>query len=576
VIARRLLSFLSLAFLAALPAVSVMAHQGGGPAQAAPAPKPQATPTAAAPSNQVTLDEARERAEEEGYRYASESQWAEYMKVFKMQKSMVNVIGEKRARLTHLMNDTFEIVGEEDGFYLLRNLPPEDPQSSLHGLWVAAQYQQVLGTMHEEGLANKFIIADKTDVLPPFTDQVRFERRDEGLPQSGKWQMSFDVADMNGDGRPDIVLTPQRTGSPFPTVVLQQADGSWQRWSAVKWPTQDQMKMNYGSVRVADFDRDGNLDIAIACHFGSAYVLYGNGKGDFTRFVKLPQANPSITSRSLAVADFDGDGRPDIALLAEVDLDLATNTKVSKGLVSVLLNKREGWKVVSIGFPPAICGDALAAGDIDGDGATDLLLTTLRQGVRDLVWRNLGGGQKWQAVANLQMPLSAFVFTNAPGRFDRFKQADLVTCFEQPNPRELEQPVAQACVIYRFHDAEGKPTLTPTIEPIFKYNKPFDYVAAVAVGDINGDGRDDVAMAFTKGYVRVFLQFADGHFYEQRPIGIDLGGAKPFDIKIADLYHDGRGEIIVMGVDTPKGPGGVWVFVPRPVGAPGKPTKQGS
>jgi hypothetical protein len=276
------------------------------------------------------------------------------------------------------------------------------------------------------------------------------------------------------------------------------------------------------------------------------------------------------------VGDFDGDGRSDIALLAEVDLDMTTNTKVSSGLVTVLLNKPGGWKAVSQGFPSAINGDALAAGDIDGDGATDLLLTTLRQGVRDLVWRNLGGGEKWEATANLQMPFNAFVFTNAPGRFDRFRQPDLVVCFEQQNPRNRAQTAAQACVIYRFHDQLGKSTSTPSIEPIFKYNKAFDNVQAVAVGDIDGDGRDDIAFAFLKGYVRVFLQVADGKFYEQRPTGIDLGGGKPFDIRIADLYHDGRGEIIVMGVDTAAGPGGVWVFAPRPVGTSGKSAKRAS
>lgn len=567
-IARRLLFFLSLAFLAALPAVSVMAHQGGGPAQAAPAPKPQATPTAAAPSNQVTLDEARERAEEEGYRYASESQWAEYMKVFKMQKSMVNVIGEKRARLTHLMNDTFEIVGEEDGFYLLRNLPPEDPQSSLHGLWVAAQYQQVLGTMHEEGLANKFIIADKTDVLPPFTDQVRFERRDEGLPQSGKWQMSFDVADMNGDGLPDLVFGPQRTGPPTPYIVLQQKDGSWKLWQETKWPTQG-LKLDYGTVRVADFDGDGNKDIAIACHFSKTYVLYGNGKGDFTRFVTIPQSNPDMTSRALAVADFDGDGRPDIAAYAEVDLNLAVSQPLPSGHVNIALNTRSGWQAVGKGFPVGIQGDWLSAADIEGDGSADLLLTSRAQNVMDLVFHNAERGQSWEPVASRQMPANAYVFANVAAPLDRFPQPDLLECFEQFNPWKVEPPT-QACVIYRFHDAAGKRTSTPVAQVLFQEKVEYQNYQAAGVGDLNGDGRNDIAVAASNGRVRVFLQGGNGPFYEQRNPGLDRPGTAFFDVKIVDLDGDGRGELILAGSPNTEQPGGgVWVYKTVPVGPAG-------
>ncbi len=216
-----------------------------------------------------------------------------------------------------------EIVGEEGDNYLVRNLPPDDPQSAAHSTWWRNEANEIFAGMKKDYFTDKYLIVNNPDVPPPFTDQLRFVAADAGLPRGGRWQMSFDVADMNGDGLPDLVFGPQRTGPPTPYIFLQQKDGSWKLWQDARWPTQG-LKLDYGTVRVADFDRDGNKDIAIACHFSRTYVLYGDGKGDFTRFVTVPQSNQDMTSRALAVADFDGDGRPDIATFAEMDLNMAS------------------------------------------------------------------------------------------------------------------------------------------------------------------------------------------------------------------------------------------------------------
>ena len=180
---------------------------------------------------------------------------------------------------------------------------------------------------------------------PAFTDRIHFEERSDGLPSQGRWQMGMATRgpqrrrarSTSSCRRPDSVR-------PMPWVVLQTADG-WQRWDAVKWP---EAKLDYGDVGVADFDRDGNLDIVITCHFLRTYVLYGNGKGDFTRFVELPQVNPNVTSRALVVADFDGDGRQDVAALAELDLDLATNVQLRAASSRSCLNTKEGWQAVDV------------------------------------------------------------------------------------------------------------------------------------------------------------------------------------------------------------------------------------
>jgi len=538
--------------------------QGAQKPAAPPSPPPQGGAPMQAPA---TLPEDVQRPI---IRRMSYDQWLkQYYQIFKVPKKDVVPLGRNRVRPHSTIGVVMEVVGEEGDDLLIRNLPPEDPQSSGHSTWWRNEATEIFNSMKMDYFQGKYLIVNNPDVPPPFTDQLRFVAADTGLPHGGRWQMSFDIADMNGDGLPDLVFGPLRTGPPTPYIILQQKDGSWKLWQEAKWPTEG-IKLDYGTVRVADFDSDGNKDIAIACHFLKTYVLYGNGKGDFTRFVPVPQSNPDMTSRALTVADFDGDGRPDIASYAEVDLNMALSRPLPSGHVNIALNTRSGWQpVAEKGFPVGIQGDWLTAADIEGNGSIDLLLTSRAHNVMDLVFRNLEKGQSWEPIASQQMPTNGFVFANAAAPLDRFPQPDLLECFAQFNPWKIEPPT-QACVIYRFHDANGRHVPVPTAQVLFQEKIEYRNYQAVAVGDLNGDGRNDIAVATNEGRVRVFLQAANGSFYEQRSPGLDQPGTVLFDIKIADLNGDGRGELVFAG--SPSGAqsgGGVWVYKAVPARAAG-------
>lgn len=496
--------------------------------------------------------------------YADWAKW--FYQIHKIPKAAAIRVGPNRVRPNRMMQIVVEIVGEDEDSYYVRNLPPEDPQSVGHSAWIRNEKEEIAEVAKTDYLKGKYLIVNDVTVPPAFTDKLRFEPRDAGLPKEGRWQISFDIADMNGDGRPDIVFGPARTGAPEPHVFLQQPDHSWQE-ARTTWPSKSSgIKLDYGSVRAADFDGDGNMDIAIACHFSKTYVLYGDGHGDFTRFVTVPQTNPAMTSRALTVADVNGDKRPDIITLAEVDLNMGDQSRLGSGLVNVALNLPSGWKAVAEkSFPDQLMGDSLTTADIDMDGRPDLLLTEHASNGMNLIFRNLGDGTEWTAMGSDRQPVNAYVLATAAGKLDRFPQPDVVECFEQHNPWVV-QPSTQACVIYRFHDAQGRPTSEPTPTVLFQEKSNDCYYKAAAVGDIDGDGRDDIAVATNTGKVRVFLQGADGEFYEQRNPGMDQPGTDIFDIRIADLYHDGKGEIIFAGSPTGTTGGGIWVYAPVAVG----------
>jgi hypothetical protein len=487
--------------------------------------------------------------------------WARnYFRIMRVPAKDVIRVGPNRVKPSPVVNVIMEVVGQEGDDLLLRNLPPEDPQSPAYPGWKAKQTREAFTEMKKAYFKDKYLITDGPDIIPPFTDKLSFVPRQTGLPAGGRWQMSFDIADMNGDGLPDIVLGPPRTGGPFPSIFLQQKDGSWQLWRDAKWPDPKVVPLDYGSVRVADFDGDGHADIAIACHFARSYVLYGNGKGDFTRVVQIPQNNDGVTSRSLVVADFNGDGRPDLATMDEMDIQMSKGQRLLSGLINVALNLPTGWKAVGADqFMEGMMGDWLSAADIDRDGKVDLLLTSRAENIMNLVYRNMGGGEKWQPIAVNQMPVNAFVWANAVGSLDRFKVPDLAMCFEQHNPWVSEKPT-EACAIYYFHDAKGKPTEVPTPVLLFKEKEDNVRYKAMAIGDLDGDGRNDIVIGSSDGRLRVFLQFPDGRFYEQYSPEFKLPGTDIFDVRIADLDHSGMGSIVVIGAPHDQQGGGVRVL----------------
>ncbi len=551
--------------LALLGAAGVAWAQAGAPAASHAAPPPAATPTAAASGVEGQPDWLPPKDSSEFLQ--------KYYRVFKIDKSVATKIGKGRVKLLHPLTGYYEIVREDDQYYYIRNLPIEDKDSFSHKTWIQGQNAEVRGQMREEFMADKYIIVGQPDTMSPFVDKLDFARMDDGLPKVGRWLRSLDVADMNGDGRPDLILPPERMGPGIPSIWLQQKDGTWQLWKTTRWPSPKVTKLDYGTVRVADFDGDGHPDIAIASHVLPAYVLYGDGKGNFTKAVTLPVLNPEVTAQALVVADFNHDGRPDIALEDELDIRMGTGTRVRSGLVNVMLNLPQGWKANGDDFPVEIFGYGLAAADVTGHGAPDLILTSRQQGVRDLVFRNAGNGEKWESVGSRLMPFNGFVYAVATGALDRFPQPDMVACFQQHNPREREEPT-QACTIYRFHDEAGKPLAEPRAELLLKRKAPSGTYQGVAVGDVDGDGRNDIAIVENPGKLHLFLQLADGQFYEQHSPLFDMGpDTTPWDVRIADLRGDGRGEIIVMGApssDKAQTGGGLWVFAPRP-----KPARSG-
>lgn len=190
------------------------------------------------------------------------------------------------------------------------------------------------------------------------------------------------VADVNGDGKLDIVVAnfgSQRDGPPGNVgVLLGNGDGTFQ---APK--TYD--SGGYGpplSVAVADVNGDGNLDVLVAnscatstCINGSVGVLLGNGDGTFQ--APRSYASGGNGAVSLVLADMNSDGKLDI-VVAHVCFDI--NCK--SAAVGVLLGEGDGTFQVAQIYPLGYLGfnlNSIAVADINGDGKPDLLAPCVSQ-----------------------------------------------------------------------------------------------------------------------------------------------------------------------------------------------------
>ena len=175
---------------------------------------------------------------------------------------------------------------------------------------------------------------------------------------------SVAAADVNRDGFKDIVVSVQRGAS----GILVWHYKSIRQWTRATGPTAIDA---YQGVRCADVNRDGFMDILAANSTldakGGIQVWLGDGNGNW-----LAESGPTKTGKYMDVvaADFNEDG----------NLDLAGTSWGIQGAVRVWIGDgMGGWA----GLPPLMQGSfyGLHADDLNRDGHTDLIATTYRAGI---------------------------------------------------------------------------------------------------------------------------------------------------------------------------------------------------
>jgi Bacterial Ig-like domain (group 3)/FG-GAP-like repeat/Abnormal spindle-like microcephaly-assoc'd, ASPM-SPD-2-Hydin/Protein of unknown function (DUF1573) len=344
------------------------------------------------------------------------------------------------------------------------------------------------------------------------------------------------VGDVNHDGKLDVVTG----GGSSVNVLLGNGDGTFQ--AAKNFPAGESLE----SIALADINHDGNLDIVLANEDGynvvspALIVLLGNGDGTFGTAAGY---SVSFGLQQVLVADFNGDGYPDVAGL---------NIPLYYSTLSVALGIGDGTFIAAptygIGFSPGI---GLTA-DFNNDGIPDLALTvTLGGGAAVMLGK---GDGTFEPTGSSGRPPEEAVSSIAIADFNRDGNLDIASA-------------NQTNVVVELGTGTGT------------FSSATNYVAdsgpfAVATGDVNGDGiLDLVAVNYKSNDISVLLGNGDGTFGSAT--NYNVGQVSPFALVLADFNGDQKLDLAIASSGNGTDRGGFTVMLGNGDGTFGAPKEYG-
>jgi Bacterial Ig-like domain (group 3)/FG-GAP-like repeat len=366
----------------------------------------------------------------------------------------------------------------------------------------------------------------------------------------GYYAESVAVADVNGDGNPDLVVPNQCADSAcmrrgLVGVLLGQGDGTFK--SVVKYDSG-----GYGafSVAVADVNGDGKPDLVVAnvcansncTSGGSVAVLLGNGDGTFKAAMSYPSGGED--AYSVAVDDVNGDGKPDL-LIANYCAD---SECLTDGSVGVLLGNGDGTFQAAVTYSSgAYHTVSVAVGDVNGDGKPDLLVASYCASSSNCtdgsVGVLLGNGNGTFRAAVSYSSGGYEAQSVAVGDVNGDGKPDLLVANTICAPNDCA--TGSVGVLLGNGDGSFRPAVT--------YDSGGFSAESVAVGDVNGDGKPDLLVANTcvtdgafncvNGSVGVLLGNGDGTFQSAVSYGSDGTGAS--SVAVRDVNGDGKLDLLV-------------------------------
>lgn len=350
---------------------------------------------------------------------------------------------------------------------------------------------------------------------------LTFEPIDSGLPRSGMWRHGFAVADMNGDGRADLIFTSPRKEPGPPVIFLNQGNLRFARWDEAKFPP---LFFDYGAVAAADFDANNTTDLAVGVHYGGVVMLLNDGRGSFGASDGFTYPS-TFSSRALTVTDWNADGRPDVAALSDGPRPGAT---VQLG-VTVFENLGSSWQQTRATLADPVHGDSIVAGDVDGDALPDLVTASLVSGDARILRVGSDGGLARREIATLLRP--SLVRAVDVADVDGDGRDEIVVGYSSATP------AASSIELVSF-PAGSRPTQRLWTETGVA-------VAAIASGDLNGDGRIDIVAALQGGRLLTFRNDGAGTFVRADVPPTDWrASCAAYAVRVADLDGDSCGEII--------------------------------
>ena len=361
------------------------------------------------------------------------------------------------------------------------------------------------------------------------------------------------IADLNGDGAPDVVTDK--------SVLLGRGDGTL-------GPEIPFMTAGASAIAVSDLNADGKTDITATGYFVVS-VLLGNGDGTFGAKTEFPAgADPT----SVTIAQLNADGKPDLAL-----------SDIDENAVSVLLGNGDGTFEARTAYGTGRNPNQVAVGDLNADGKADLVTANFGYGT-NTVSVLLGNGDGTFG-SKTDLGTASTAASVAIGDLNADGKPDLVVANLNTSGsvsallgngdgtfqsrRDFGTGVSTNCVAVQDLNMDGKPDIIAlnlgsnnssvsvllgngdgTFGPRTDFATGHPPSNWVAVGDLNGDGKLDLAVANSGDYslsvpignVSVLLGNGDATFQTKTDYVTGFGSAS---VAIGDLNADAKPDLAV-------------------------------
>jgi hypothetical protein len=390
---------------------------------------------------------------------------------------------------------------------------------------------------------------EDAETYPVPSSKVRFTSVSTGLPTAGQWRDGIALADLDGNGRPDIVTGPARKTLGPPAIFLSGETG-WRRWSDAQFPSRS---YDYGDIAVGRIDGDAIPDLVLGLHLRGMAALRGLGEGRFEDasggLPSLTKADePVFSSRALALADCNADGRLDVVALGEGPRPMTPGASghVASGL-AVFTRQADGrWTSTRQGEREGLFGADLVTADVDGDRQADVVIAS---GTFDdeRIWYRGGGACAFSPTAVEAIRGRSYTTAVAAGDFNRDRRDEIVVGYTQ---FETDTPAFGVDVVTLA--ADGGWSRRALVREQGRAR-----VEAIGAGDIDGDGHLDVAASVADGEVLVFLGDGRGAFTRESDTIESPGGCAASALQIGDLDGDGLGDLVIAYAQetSPSAPG---------------------
>jgi FG-GAP-like repeat/Abnormal spindle-like microcephaly-assoc'd, ASPM-SPD-2-Hydin/Cep192 domain 4 len=329
------------------------------------------------------------------------------------------------------------------------------------------------------------------------------------------------TADFNGDGKLDLAVVNPADNTV--SILLGNGDNTFATKKNIATTSQ-----NPASVAVGDFDGDGKLDMASADVAGAQIsVFLGNGDGTFkteTTYTTGTSLNPQY----IVAGDFNGDGRPDLAVVNQ-----------GSNNVGVFINNGDGTFAPMVPYATGQGPVAIAVGDFNRDGIPDLAVANATDSTITIL---LGNGDGTFHSVSTPSAIASPVWI-AVADFKGDGKLDLVTADMLGD--EVSVLLGNGDGTFHTHVEYSTGTGSTPV--------------AVTTGDFNGDGCPDIATAnFLNSSVTtspngasVLLNNCDGTgSFTTHPRKDYATGLEPLSITTGDLNGDGKLDLVIGNSST--------------------------